>query len=145
MRNTSSGSLTNREDDYVYIYKSHFGDSIQNGLARPLIRCRESSVCELSHSVVSDSLWPWTIAHQAPLCMGFSRQEYSSGLPFPIPGGSTPSRDRTCVSWQAGSLSLMPPGGNLGKNNVALDQHSGSRLERLDRFGKQEAKLIELS
>ena len=26
------------------------------------------------------------IAHQAPLCMGFSRQEYWSGLPFPPPG-----------------------------------------------------------
>ena len=29
---------------------------------------------------------PWTIAHQAPLCMGFSRQEYWSGFPFPSPG-----------------------------------------------------------
>ena len=29
---------------------------------------------------------PWTIAHQAPLSMGFSRWEYWSGLPFPPPG-----------------------------------------------------------
>ena len=29
---------------------------------------------------------PWTIAFQAPLSMGFSRQEYWSGLPFPSPG-----------------------------------------------------------
>ena len=29
---------------------------------------------------------PWTIFHQAPLSMGFSRQEYWSGLPFPPPG-----------------------------------------------------------
>ena len=29
---------------------------------------------------------PWTPAHQAPLSMGFSRQEYQSGLPFPSPG-----------------------------------------------------------
>ena len=29
---------------------------------------------------------PWTIAHQAPLNMGFSRQEYWSGLPCPPPG-----------------------------------------------------------
>ena len=28
---------------------------------------------------------PWTVARQAPLCMGFSRQEYWSGLPFPSP------------------------------------------------------------
>ena len=29
---------------------------------------------------------PWTEAHQAPLSMGFSRQEYWCGLPFPFPG-----------------------------------------------------------
>ena len=29
---------------------------------------------------------PWTVAHQAPLSIGFSRQEYQSGLPFPPPG-----------------------------------------------------------
>ena len=29
---------------------------------------------------------PWTVAHQAPLSMGFSRQEYWSGLSFPPPG-----------------------------------------------------------
>ena len=39
----------------------------------------------LSHSAVSDSETPWIVAHQAPLSMGFSRQEYWSGLPFPPP------------------------------------------------------------
>ena len=29
---------------------------------------------------------PWTVARKAPLFMGFSRQEYWSGLPFPPPG-----------------------------------------------------------
>ena len=29
---------------------------------------------------------PWTVAHQVPLSMEFSRQEYWSGLPFPSPG-----------------------------------------------------------
>ena len=29
---------------------------------------------------------PWTVVHQAPLIMGFPRQEYWSGLPFPSPG-----------------------------------------------------------
>ena len=38
-----------------------------------------------SRSVVSDSVIPWTVARQAPLCMGFSRQESWSGLPFPSP------------------------------------------------------------
>ena len=40
----------------------------------------------VSFSVVSDLATPWTVACQAPLSMGFSRQEYSSGLPFPSPG-----------------------------------------------------------
>ena len=40
----------------------------------------------VSRSVMSDSAIPWTIAHLAPLSMGFSRQEYWSELPFPSPG-----------------------------------------------------------
>ena len=39
-------------------------------------------VC-VSCSVVSDSATPWTVAYQAPLSKGFSRQEYWSGAPFP--------------------------------------------------------------
>ena len=40
-----------------------------------------------SHQVMTDSfVTPWTAAHQAPLSMLFSRQEYCSGLPFPSPG-----------------------------------------------------------
>ena len=39
-----------------------------------------------SQSVVFDSfVTPWTVAVQAPLSMGFSRQEYWSELPFPFP------------------------------------------------------------
>ena len=40
----------------------------------------------LSCSVVSSSVMPWTVAHQTPLFMGFSKPEYRSGLPFPSPG-----------------------------------------------------------
>ena len=39
----------------------------------------------LSRSVMSDSATSWTVAHQAPLSMGFSRQEYLIGLPCPSP------------------------------------------------------------
>ena len=35
---------------------------------------------------MSDSATPWTVAHKAPLSMGFPRLEYWSGLPFPTPG-----------------------------------------------------------
>ena len=38
----------------------------------------------LSHSAVSNSATPWAVARQASLSMGFSRQEYCSGLPFPL-------------------------------------------------------------
>ena len=41
---------------------------------------------ESEGEVVSDSATPWTVAHQAPPSMGFSRQEYWIGLPFPSPG-----------------------------------------------------------
>ena len=45
----------------------------------------------LSHfSHVRLFVTPWTVAHQAPLPMGFSRQEYWSGLPFP-PQGDLPN------------------------------------------------------
>ena len=40
----------------------------------------------LGHSVIPDSVALWTVALQAPLSMGFPRQEYWSGLPFPAPG-----------------------------------------------------------
>ena len=41
---------------------------------------------------------PWTVAHQAPPSMWFSKQEYWSGLPFPSPGESSLPRDQTLVS-----------------------------------------------
>ena len=42
----------------------------------------------LSHfSHIQLFVTPWTITHQAPLSVGFSQQEYWSGLPFPSPGG----------------------------------------------------------
>ena len=44
-------------------------------------------LCVLSHfSCVRLFVTLWTVAHQAPLSMGFSRQEYLSGLPFPTLG-----------------------------------------------------------
>ena len=44
-------------------------------------------VCMLSHSVMVESFAiSRTIVHQAPLSMGFPRQEYWSGLPFPSSG-----------------------------------------------------------
>ena len=44
-----------------------------------------SSVCWVTESCLT-LVMPWTVACQAPLSIGFSRQEYWSGLPFPSPG-----------------------------------------------------------
>ena len=46
---------------------------------------QSDGVCSVT-SVMPDSATPWTVAHQAPLPMEFSRQEYWNGLPFPPPG-----------------------------------------------------------
>ena len=54
---------------------------------------------------------PWTVAHQAPPSMGFSRQEYWSGLPFPSPGDlpNTGIEPRS-PALQADALISEPPG-----------------------------------
>ena len=65
-----------------------------------------SKLCHLpGGSVVSDSVTPWTAARQAPLSLGFSRQEYWSGLPCPPPEESSQPRDQTQVSRLAGGFS----------------------------------------
>ena len=55
---------------------------------------------------------PWTIAHQAPLSMGFPRQEYWSGLPFSLLQGNFPTQglNPRLLRWQAGSLPLSHQG-----------------------------------
>ena len=44
-----------------------------------------AACCCAVHSWVQLFVTPWTVAHQAPLSMQFSRQEYQSRLPFPSP------------------------------------------------------------
>ena len=54
---------------------------------------------------------PWTVAHKAPLSMGFSRQEYWSGLPFPSPGDlPDPGIEHRSPALQADALTSEPPG-----------------------------------
>ena len=57
---------------------------------------------------------PWTVAHQAPLLMEFSRQEYWSGLLFPaprdLPGSLTQGSNLHLLHWQADSLPLSHQG-----------------------------------
>ena len=61
--------------------------------------------------MVSDSVTPWTVARQAPLSMGFSRQEYWSGFPCPSPGDlPNPGIKPGSLALQANSLQSEPPG-----------------------------------
>ena len=54
---------------------------------------------------------PWTAAYHAPLSMGFSRQEYRSGLPFPSPGDlPNPGIEPGSPTLQADALPSEPPG-----------------------------------
>ena len=54
---------------------------------------------------------PWTVAYQAPPSMGFSRQEYWSGLPFPSPGDlPNPGIEPRSPKLQAETLLSKPPG-----------------------------------
>ena len=53
---------------------------------------------------------PWTVAYQAPLSMGFSRQEYWSGLPFPSPGDlPDPGIEPGFPTLEADALTSEPP------------------------------------
>ena len=54
---------------------------------------------------------PWTVAYQAPPSMGFSRQEYWSGLPFPSPGDlPDPGIEPRSPALEADALTSEPPG-----------------------------------
>ena len=58
-----------------------------------------------------DSVTPWTVAHQAPPPMEFSRQEYWSGSPFPSPGDlPCPGIEPRSPALQADALPSEPPG-----------------------------------
>ena len=54
---------------------------------------------------------PWTVAHQATLSMGFSRQLYQSGLSFPSPGDlPDPGIKPMSLALASGFLTIEPPG-----------------------------------
>ena len=60
---------------------------------------------------MSDSATPWTVARQAPLSIGFSRQEYWRGLPVPSPEDlPDPGIEPGSHALQVDSLPSEPPG-----------------------------------
>ena len=66
---------------------------------------------------------PWTVAHQAPTSMEFSRQEYWSGLPFPSPGDlPNPGIKPGSPTLQADTLPSEPPGKpTIYKDKLKID------------------------
>ena len=74
-----------------------------------VLSCTYSSCFFIGGGLVAKSCLafatPWIIAHQAPLSMGFSRQEYWGGLPFLSPGDlPNPGTEPGFSTWQADSL-----------------------------------------
>ena len=98
---------------------SHYSLSMEDGFPHPLqtpkstdaqeTGCRESDggagalLLLFSCLVVSDPFaTPWTVGHQAPLSMGFSRQEYWSELPFPSPRDlPDPGLNQNLLHWRS--------------------------------------------
>ena len=64
---------------------------------------------------------PWTVAHQAPLSIGFSRQEYWSGLPCPSRGDlPDPGMEPVSSALPGGFFTAKPPGKPLLDHMVVL-------------------------
>ena len=72
---------------------------------------REKRKKEKSLSCVRLFVTPWTVAYQGPLSIGFSRQEYWSGLPCPSPGDlPDPGIEPRFPTLRADALPSEPPG-----------------------------------
>ena len=103
--------LTSRVHDQCYW-------PFQAGWERSL---RENASMLSRFSPVQLFATPWTVAHQAPPSMGFSRHEYWSGLPFPFPGDLPDSgiepRSAVAPALQAVSLPLSHQGSPGGRTD----------------------------
>ena len=82
-----------------------------------------------SSSLMSSSFAaPWAVAHQALLSMGFPRQEYWSGLPFPPPGDLPTQGVTPCLQWllhwEVDSLPLS----HLGSQENMLPRSRASKV-----------------
>ena len=112
----SMGILQARILEWVAMPSSRGSSELRDGTRISCVSCipaefftAEPSVRLLSH--VQHFSTPWTVAHQAPPSMGFSRQEYWSGLPFPFPGDlPNPGIEPGYPALEADTLTSEPPG-----------------------------------
>jgi len=93
---------------------------------------------------VSNSATSWTVAHQAPLSMGFPRQEYWRGLPCPSSGDLSNPGIKAISYALAGGFFTTEPAGKpnnylvvLLKNVKAIKKKERKKGKRKDRRGKE--------
>ena len=102
----------------------------ERGLGRQVLDIERRKVKSLSH--VRLFAIPWTITRQAPPSIGFSRQEYWSGLPFPSPGDlRNPGIKPGSPKLHADTLPSEPPievEGKIPKNSQEIFQESQDLL-----------------
>ena len=89
-------------------------------------------VCAQSFSHVWLFVTPWTVAHQAPLSMEFSGQEYWNGLLFPTPGDLPDSGIKLgCLALQAVSLPFEPQGKSSPRNKFLVCNSSNQSSQAI--------------
>ena len=91
----------------------------------PLLPRHSMRVCVLGGpSCVQPSVTPQTAAHQAPLSMGFSRQEYWSGVPLPSPD----SKSSLCISRSTVPVKTVGRQGPRRVSEMSRDSCGGGPL-----------------
>ena len=116
---TNLDLFLNKQWDSIPVLKT----VIENTLIghRPDIKSAQSDLISEVKSLSCVQLFatPWTVAHQAPPSMEFSRQQYWSGLPFPSPGYlPDPGIEPRSPTLQADALLSEPPREDLIKPNA---------------------------
>ena len=111
---TNLDLFLNKQWDSIPVLKT----VIENTLIghRPDIKSAQSDLISEVKSLSCVQLFatPWTVAHQAPPSMEFSRQQYWSGLPFPSPGYlPDPGIEPRSPTLQADTLLSEPLGNTL--------------------------------
>ena len=131
-RHTLCSFLVHRSHSHPLVWSLELGWRFQNTVKVPPLTPRVKTLL----SCVWLFLTPWTVSWQAPLTMGFSRQEHWCGLPTPSPGDLPNSRTEPgSPALQADSLPSEPP----GKPKVL--SFSGKRIKRTSHIMYRTRKL----
>ena len=126
-------------DSYAMDEPSVLGDCGEKAVpsgGKRICKGRESgTVLLITRWVVSNSCDPMNCSRQAPLSMGFPRQEYWSGLPFPSPGDSPDPGIEPKSSSMAGRFFTTEAPGKL-KNSVGTEEMKGGQNELASHISK---------